>query len=341
MCTIKRNLEIFYTVTTHVYYFSLVPPREKQNRIRNIPQRSPHRNVPPLLTEFNDICNEYSNRAKHPTGYPNTQSFHPDEPDLNRDRHLYQRDDPLRRNYMEEDLHWADYRENDLYRREYMDPDNCRKNDEDPHNLSAPRAVLEPGCVPMYDYREEMSQGEAQHVEYYPDMAPPYRRPYPENDPLKEFYSEEVRRRRSAEYQPSQRVYQDDEHQWSLERESGRHDSLIRSGRQGSSEPEAKRGGIPIPVESDQSQDHLFNIIRDYRQDRREMHQEDAMSSPGPSRTGASTSHRQVTRTMSDIPEPFRRFLKGDNSDERQSKRKRKSRFSDATAEEVEMTKEM
>lgn len=252
---------------------------------------------------------------------------------------MYQRDDPLRLNYMEEELHWAD----DMYRREYMDSDNCRKNFEDPHKLSSPRAVLEPGSVPMYDSREEMSHGEPQHLEYYPDKAPPNRRTYPENDPLKEFYSEEVRRRqsRSAEYQPSQRVYQDDEHQWSLERESRRHDSMIRSARQASSEPEAKRGSIPIHVESDQSQDHLFNVIRDYRRERRETHQVDAMSSPGPGRIGPSTSHRQVTRTMSDIPEPFRRFLKGDNGDEGQSKRKRKSRFSDATAEEVEMTKEM
>lgn len=261
---------------------------------------------------------------------------------------MYQQDDPLRRDYMEEKQHKADYRESEMYRREYMDPVNRREFEEqyveDPHNFSSPRVVLEPDGVPRYNSREDMPHGQAQHVKYYPDMAPSHRRPYPENDPLKEFYSEEVRRRRlhSADYQPSQRVYQD-EHQWSLERESGRHDSMIRAGSQGSNEPEAKRGGIPAPVESDQSQDHLFNIIRDYRHERREPHQKDVMSNSGPGRTGPSTSQRQmnVTRTMSDIPEPFRRFLKGDTNDERQSKRKRKSRFSDATAEEVEMTKEM
>lgn len=241
---------------------------------------------------------------------------------------------------MEEELHWADYREKDMYRAEYMDSAKCRKNVDDPH-LSPLRSVLEPSSVPMYDSLEEMSHSEGHHVDYYPDKAPSYLRSYPENDQLKEFYSEEVRRRRnrSAEYEPSQRVYQDDEHQWSPERDPGRHDRIIRLGRQGSSEPEAKR--VPIPVKSDLSQDHLFNIIQSYRHERRETQQVDAMSSSGPSRSVPSSSHRQVTRTISDIPEPFRRFLKGDNDDERQSKRKRKSRFSNATAEEVEMTKEM
>ncbi|XP_026203208.1 uncharacterized protein si:ch211-13c6.2 isoform X2 [Anabas testudineus] len=319
-----------------------VAPREKQNGNQNISQRSTQRNIPPLLPELGDCRNEYSNRVKHPTGYPNTLQFQPDESDQNRDRKMYQRDDTLRRNYMEDELHRADYRESNTYRREYVEPDN-RLYAEDPLNLSSPRAVLEPGGVPIYHSREEMSLGQAQLVECYPDKAPSYKRPYPENDPLKEFYSEEVRRRqnRSAEYQPSQRVFQDDERQWSLQRESGRHDNMIRLGRQGSSESEAKKGSLPIPMESELSQDHLFNIIRDYRHERRETHLEDAMSSSGQGRTGLSTCQRQVTRTMSDIPEPFRRFLKGDDSDERQSKRRKKSRFSDATAQEVEMTKEM
>ncbi len=285
---------------------------------------------------------------------------------LNRDRQKYQQEDTLSHERMEEELRKADYRENDTHRREYnRDPGYRRQYEEEYVEDPQRRAVLEPGGVPRYDSREDIPHGQAQHVEYYPEETPPYGRPFPERDPLKEFYSEEVRRGRvrSAEYQPSQPVYPEGDNQgWSgrhdsMNRESRqgssepegkwrssrRHDSMNREGRQGSSEPEGKWRSSPAPMESDRSHDHLFNIIRDYCHERIEPHQEDAVNDPGPSRTGPPTSQRrvEVTRAMSDIPEPFRRFLKGAADDEGHGKRKRKSRFSDATAEEVETTKEM
>ncbi|XP_018553123.1 uncharacterized protein si:ch211-13c6.2 isoform X1 [Lates calcarifer] len=316
-----------------------VPPRQRQNRDRNITQRD----VPSLLPELNDYQDEYSRRGGYPPVYSDTPLFHPDEPYMNRDSQVYQREDSLSRDHMEEELYQADLRENNTYRQEQKDPNYRREYGEEPQR----KAMLEPGGVNRYDQREEMPMphSQTQHVEYYPEEAPPYRKPYPERDALKEFYSEEVRRGRvrSADYQPSQPIYAEDKHQWSLDRESGRHDSMNRAGRQGSSEPEAKRRSFPTPVEDDRAHDHLFNIIKDYQHKPREPHQELAVSNPGPSRAGPPSSQRrvEVTRTMSDIPEPFRRFLTGATNNDRLGKRKRKSRFSDATAEEVEMTKEM
>ncbi|XP_023268092.1 uncharacterized protein LOC111659378 [Seriola lalandi dorsalis] len=308
---------------------SKVPPRQKQNRDRNDAQ-SWTQDVPTHLPDLKDYEDKYSHRGRHPPVYPDIPPFHPDEPYMNRDRQMFQREDSLSRDYMEEDLHRADYRENNTCR-EYMGTDNRREYKEEYVEDLQRRATLEPGGVTRYDPREEMPMphGQTQHVEYYPEEAPPNRGPYTERDLLKEFYSEEVRRRRvRSEYQPSQPLYPD---------------SMNRESRQGSGEPEAKRRSFPTPIANDQAHDHLFNIIKDYQHKMREPHEEVAVSNPGLNRTGAPSSQRrvEVTRTLSGIPEPFRRFLTGATNDEGHGKRKRKSRFSDATAEEVEMTKEM
>ncbi|XP_028453659.1 uncharacterized protein si:ch211-13c6.2 isoform X2 [Perca flavescens] len=321
---------------------SRVPQRQKQNRGRNISQSLTQRDVPSHLPELKDYQDEYSHPGRYP---PNTTPFHPEDPYmLNRDRSMYQQEDTLSSDRMEEELLRDNYRESDMGRREYMDPDYRTEYEEEYVEDPQRRAVR--GGVPRYDSREEMPHGQAQHGESYPEEAPPYRRPYPERDQLKEFFTEEVRRGRvcSAEYQRSQPVYPEgDEQRWSLDQVSGRHDGMNRAGRQRSSEPEAKRRSFPTPMESDRSRDHLFNVINDYCHEMGEPLREEAVANPGPSGTGPPTSQRreEATRAISDIPEPFRRFLKGSANNEGRGKRKRKSRFSDATAEEVETTKEM
>lgn len=322
---------------------SRVPPRQKQNWDRNMSQSLTKREVPPLLPELKNYQDKYSNPGRYSSGYPDTPPLHPEDPYmLNRNRPMH-RQDTFSHDRMEDEPQRADYRESDTCRREYMDPDYRLEYEDDYVEEPQRRAAPEPGGVPKYDSRDEMPLGSE---EYYPEEAPPYRRPYPERDPLKEFYSEEVRRGRvrAAERQSSQPIYpEDDEQPWSLDREPGRYDSMNRASRQGSSEPEVKRRSFPTPVESDRSCDLLFGTSRDYCHGMKEPHQVEIDDDPGPSRTEPSTSQRRVesTRAMSDIPEPFRRFLRGAAASEEHSKRKRKSRFSDATAEEVETTKEM
>ncbi|XP_039977428.1 uncharacterized protein si:ch211-13c6.2 isoform X2 [Xiphias gladius] len=325
---------------------SRVPLRQKQNRDGSIAQSLTQRDVPSHFTDVEDYKDEYSHQGRYPPVYPNKPPCHANEPYMSRDRQMCPREDSVKREHMEEEPRRGDYRVNNMYRREYIDLDHCREYEEEYVEETQGRAALEPGGDTNYDPREEMlmPHDQAQHEEYYPDEAPPNRRPYPERDPLKEFYSEEVRRGRvCSEYQPSQPVYPEDKHQWSLDRESGRHDSMNRASRQGSREPEVKRSSFPTCMENDRIHDRLFNIIKDYQHKMRETHEDVAVSNPGASKAGPPSSQRrvEVTRTMSGIPAPFRRFLTGATNDEGHGKRKRKSRFSDATAEEVELTKEM
>ncbi|AWP21713.1 Hypothetical protein SMAX5B_015866 [Scophthalmus maximus] len=325
---------------------SRVPSRQKQNRNQNIAKSLTQHNIPPLIPKQKDYGDEYSDRGRYPPMYPNAPPFNPDEPYVSRDRQTYQQQDSLSGAHVEEDQRSADYRDSNMYRREYKDPDNCLEYEEEYVEEPQGRATHEPGGAARYDpwEEEQVPHGQSQQEEYYPEEAPPYRRPQPKRDPLKEFYSEEVRRRQvRSEQEPSQPVYREDKRQWSLDRESGRHDGMNTASRPGSSEPEAKSRRFPTPMESDRSHLPLFNFIKDYQHRMRDPCKEVTVSNSGPSRTGAPSSHRrmEVTKTMSDIPEPFMRFLTGAANDEEHGKRKRKSRFSDATAEEVEMTKEI
>ncbi|XP_034748781.1 uncharacterized protein si:ch211-13c6.2 isoform X2 [Etheostoma cragini] len=322
---------------------SRVHQRQKQHRGRSISQSSTQRDVPSHLPELKDYQDEYSHPGRY---HPNKPPFHPEDPyTLNRDRSMYHQEHPRSSDRIKEELWRDNYRESDIDRRKYLDPDYRTEYKEEYVKDPQRRAGRETGGVPRYVSREEMPHGQAQHGESYPEEAPPYRRPYPERDQLTEFFNEEGRHGRicSAEYQPSQLVFSEgDEQRWSLDREPGRHDSMIRASREGSSEPEAKRRSFPTPTESDRSRDHLFNLLNDYCHEMGEP-REEAVANRGPSRTGPPTSQRreEATRAISDIPEPFRRFLKGSAKNAGRSQRKRKSRFSDATVEEVETTKEI
>nr|XP_057903021.1 uncharacterized protein LOC131101700 isoform X2 [Doryrhamphus excisus] len=188
------------------------------------------------------------------------------------------------------------------------------------------------------DYRQQESQTRGvdprEQVPYggwsqrYPDEAPPYRR-----TPLETNTKEDVKHMSSSDYQhPS---YQEDEHRWS-------HDPSVNTIgdrlRLGSSIPEPPAGNLPsLPhMETPRRQ------VRDYKHG--EVRQGELLSNSAPSGwSGPAQTPREDSRSISDIPEPFRRFMKwpGDNDDggggEACGKRKRKSRFTDATAEEVEV----
>ncbi|KAM8840790.1 uncharacterized protein AB9W97_001429 isoform 2-T6 [Spinachia spinachia] len=307
---------------------SRVPPRQTLNRDQNITQRG----VPPLGDEYS------------PPGrcHPATAPFRPQ--DAYRDSSMYQQGDPPGRGRMTEDLQRADRGGHLTNRRGDMDSDYRIEYQEEYFDGSQRRAAPQPGGDPRYDARQEMPRG---HGEYYPDEAAPFRALCPERDPLKEFYTAEVRRRGHAgpEYTASQPVHPEgDGRRRPLDGEPDRPESRNGAGRQGSSEPEAKRRSFLASSERDQTTDgHLFNFVREYRHEMREPYEEEPVVNPRQSRAGSLASERQVeaTRALADIPEPFRRFLKGAANDQGYGKRKRKSRFSDATAEEAETTKEM
>ncbi|KAL3983803.1 T-complex protein 1 subunit theta [Sarotherodon galilaeus] len=303
--------------------------RQRQNREQTNPQ-----DLPPLLPELKDY-----HRRKHASSYPNASAFPPNEPNMNVDRRS-QRENRLSNERTRDEPRRSDFREGHAYREGYMDSDYRHQYEEGYGGDSQRSLALERGDAPKYDFREELPRGLGQS-DYYPEGAPPYRRAYPERESVQDFHSEDVRGGNGrSEYSPSQAMYPEgDKLRWSLEREADRHDGMNKAGRQGSSEPEARRRNFSPSMEGDRSRDNLFNIIQDYRHEMREVHQDEAVDrrAGGP----ASQRHVDVGRTISNIPEPFRRFLKGGAEDDVHGKRKRKSRFSDATPEEVEGTREM
>lgn len=247
---------------------------------------------------------------------------------LNHGGRIRQEENALNCNPLEEEPRRRDFQERDSHRKDYMDPDYHRECEEDY------------GDVSRCNSRVKMPFGQARHEEYFPEEVPPYRRLYPKTDALNEFCPGGTSRGqgRSAQYQSAQPLYPEgDDHRWSLDRESRIHDGVKIAGRQGSCEPESERRSFLSPMHNEKSSERFVHITN-YGHSARNPPQEDTIAKPGPSRGGSFNSHRQVeiTRSIADIPEPFRRFLKGPTSDGR-----RRSRFSDATAEEVQTAKEM
>lgn len=237
-------------------------------------------------------------------------------------------ENPVSRDRYGGDLQRADYRDSDVDRamRDYREPEFQRDVHEFGRN--------------EFELRAEPSVAKAQHGDS------PYGRPYPERGLLKEFYSKDMRgeQSRAAEYQSPERLYPEvDSHRQSLDRELLRQVSMNRSGRQGTGEPDGSYRGVSSTVQGDRPFD-VRGTVQDYGHKSKELHQEVYSGDPGPSgRTGASISQRQteVSRCMADIPEPFKRFLSGPAVNSDQGKRKRKSRFSDASTEEIERAKNM
>lgn len=312
----------------HVYFSPLELQKQRFSRGQNDPQISTQSGLTSHLPKLMDFKIEPSVQERYPPEHSDTPPFCPKDPYMpNRDM----REDPLSHDRFGEDLRRADYKESDLQKREYREPDIQRDYEE--------------SGIPKYDLRVEVTRGQGRCEEICQREASPYRRPYPERDLLEEFYPKDMRsgQSHSAEYKPPERAHSEgDNGRRSLDREPGRHDSLNRAGTQGSSEPESKWRGFSTTSQGDRPFDLKFNV-QDYGHKSREMHQEDYNNNPGPSRTGLGITQRQVevSRCMADIPEPFKRFLKGPHNNEDQGKRKRKSRFSDASAEEVETTKGM
>lgn len=224
----------------------------------------------------------------------------------------------------------TDHGERDGCKQAHGDP-HYRTNYEEQYGRAEQRAVEFKPHISNCDSRLEVRLGRSQS--YSRDGScveeATHRRGYPEMDPLDILCTEEkgIEHGRSSVYKL---LYpNDDNRQWSWDR------------RRGSRELESTRRSFSRGVESDQSRDLLVNaqLMEDHNIG--ESYTEAAKS--GLSRPGLSNLERKgdVPRFMADIPEPFKRFLKGRSNDNEQGKRKRKSRFSDASMEEVAKTRRM
>lgn len=165
-----------------------------------------------------------------------------------------------------------------------------------------------------------------------------FRKPPPPKDPLKEFYTEELKREQIAKAQlpPPVPRFGDEPKQWRHDMEPPQHRD-VRLGRE--ADFEAGRGGFPTSLDPKNSQE-IFRMIKDYRHNvLGSGMREEAVSGPGPSRISPSRSG-DLSRKMSEIPDPFMRFLQGGKNRDEPVGKKRKSRFTDATVEEVQAAQE-
>lgn len=257
---------------------------------------------------------------------PNTSSFHQENACMLNQDHQ----DTHSQGHFEENVQRADHRGRDGRRQAHGDPDyrthykeQCRQDEQGAAEFQ-PRV---PKCESWSEMPHGWSRSSSQE-EYCTEEAP-YRRVYPEPDRLDIFRTEEIRnvQARSPDYV---RLHTDNEGlHWSPDR------------RQGSREQERTRRSFSTEMNSHQSHDLLVNGPFMQNNKIGDLYIKEA--EPGPSRTGLSNLERiyDGPRFMSDIPEPFRRFLKGGTADSEQGKRKRKSRFSDASMEEVAKTRRM
>lgn len=148
-----------------------------------------------------------------------------------------------------------------------------------------------------------------------------FRKPSVQKDVLKEFYTEELRREQLAKAQ-----------KWPNDNDSYQHEHTRRP-----------RGTGPTATQSSydgENSHEMFKLIKDYRHDALAERSHEPLPHHGPSRVSPSRSG-DFSRKMSNIPDPFMRFLKGKSSLEEPKLKKRKSRFSDATAEELQTAHEM
>uniref|UniRef100_A0A8C6TIM7 C2H2-type domain-containing protein n=1 Tax=Neogobius melanostomus TaxID=47308 RepID=A0A8C6TIM7_9GOBI len=170
--------------------------------------------------------------------------------------------------------------------------------------------------------QDRRQYGRSQREEPLTDV---FIKPPTQKDVLKEFYTEELRREQLVKAQ-----------KWPNDIESHHHEHTRRPREMA---PLANQSSYPTSIDGKSSHE-IYNLIKDYRHDTLGERPHEALSNPGPNRVSPSRSG-DFSRKMSNIPDPFMRFLKGEPSDEESKVRKRKSRFSDATPEELQTAHEM
>lgn len=276
------------------------------------------------LPRLMDFKMERGQRRACTPQQPNTSSFHQENAYILNQGHW----DTQSQGRFEDNVHRADRRGRDGRRQAPGDPD-YPANYKERYQQDKQRTVEFEPCISKCEPRSEMPHGwsRSSTQEYCTEEAP-YRRGYPERVPLDIFRPEEIRNVQGQSPDYMLLRPDDDGLHWSPDR------------RQGSREQESTRRSFPTDMESHHSHDLLVNgqLLQNHKIG--DLYMKEAK--PGLSRTGLSNLERNdVPRFMSDIPEPFKRFLKGGTNDSEQGKRKRKSRFSDASMEELAKTRRM
>ncbi|KAM8882961.1 uncharacterized protein ACB058_017996 isoform 1-T1 [Synchiropus picturatus] len=240
---------------------------------------------------------------------------------FNGDRHEYQREDTL--GYSVHQSDWVDEGKADRGS-ELSDPDFQRLYDK--VVLDSPSPVVCKPVLPRYNLRDEPPCGQALYEEYTRGADP---------DRHKDWFSDNPRHEqdyRSSDLEAPTR-YAEAEKQWSS--------TDIRTTREGQ---EWRGPTKPVPKSSFSSNVMSSEprgrvLVKDYYHQMSDSSPNERFENPAPARAPTFHSSMDVKRTLSSIPEPFMRFLEG--SEDHKRSRKRGSRFSDATAEEVATAREV
>lgn len=168
--------------------------------------------------------------------------------------------------------------------------------------------VREYGHKDSEDFSNVLSHQDQDRRQYGHSDA--FRKP-PQKDVLKEFYTEELRREQLAKHSQNENT-----------------------------KTTREVGTRPIQSSystSDGKNSHNYKL--GYKHEDRP---HESLSNFGQNRVSPSRPIDGISSTkLGNIPDPFMRFLKGERSHEVPKERKRKSRFSDATGEELQTAREM
>ncbi|XP_077363463.1 uncharacterized protein LOC144007586 isoform X2 [Festucalex cinctus] len=260
------------------------------------PQRSDYQ---PQRSDYQPQRSDY--QPQRSDYQPQRSDYQPQRSDYQPQRSDYQpqRSDyqPQRSDYQPQRSDYQPQRQD--YKVEYRDSQPQRLDSQAPRlDYQVERPDSQARCI---DYKAQRSESPLQRPDSQPQRAnyqsphPDYQSPHPD-------------------YQSQGPGFQGDDQQWFSEK-----DQVVRLG---SSVPEPPTRNVRLPS------DQPVTRLRDYNHG---MRQADSLSG-GP--TNFQTP-REDSRSMSSIPENFRRFMNGLAGDGATGPRKRKSRFSDATAEEV------
>uniref|UniRef100_A0A4W5KTK1 C2H2-type domain-containing protein n=1 Tax=Hucho hucho TaxID=62062 RepID=A0A4W5KTK1_9TELE len=282
-----------------------------------------------------EFLEEGVTRPGHHKEIPHRQAY-PEEPPR---RSVYPENDPLKQFYSDEVLRRT-------FHAAEASKERTFREDESPRGRSYPH-------YPAYPHEFPPERA-------YPDKAPlcfehahgraahrpsVYEDPYSE-DPRRSGYLEEAQRRTYPEEQHGPAYPEGIPHMRSLDRDPNGRGYPKGPDGQGAADKDWRftdQMKEPMETGAQSSREHLFDLVKAIRQEGRDPQNPETERGMGPpGMTGTPQRPAEGGRVRTEIPEPFRRFLEGATDDHKSpGKRKRKSRFSDATEQERDVVKKM
>nr|XP_046181859.1 uncharacterized protein si:ch211-13c6.2 isoform X1 [Oncorhynchus gorbuscha] len=273
-------------------------------------------------------------RPGHQEEIPHRQAYPEEHPR----RSVYPENDPLKQFYSDEVLRRT-------FHAAEASKERAFREDESPHGRSYPHVPAYPQEFPPERAYPDKAPLCFEHAHGRAAHGPPvHEDPYSE-DTRRSGYLEEAQRRAYNEEQHGPAYPEGNPHRRSHDRDpNGRGYPKGPDGQGAADEdlrfPNQMEG--PMETGGQGSREHLFDLVKAIRQEGRGPQHPEMERGMGPPGMRGTQKPAEGGRMRTEIPEPFRRFLEGATDDHKSpGKRKRKSRFSDATEQEEDVLKLM